>query len=270
MSNFTLREYRNEDIPALKKLWHEVFGDPESLVEKFFGLLGQVGSGHLAEVNGELAGAAYLLRGLDYVDGDELIPCGYIYAVASYEKFRGMGIGSALTKACAESAKQWHAKMLCTLPAEDSLYKWYEELIGVKPVLYRKERETECLPGLACRKASAAEYIEVREKLLEGSEHLSVSLHLAEFQRRLCEESGGALYLGEGFAGFGYLEEGIARIKELVCAEGVSQRAAVGAMGRMMGAARALWYEADSEGEPYIAAQGGNVSENCVWNFSFD
>lgn len=269
MSNFTLREYRNEDIPALKKLWHEVFGDPESLVEKFLALLGQVGSGHLAEVNGELAGAAYLLRGLDYVDGDELIPCGYIYAVASYEKFRGMGIGSALTKACAVSAEQWHAKMLCTLPAEDSLYKWYEELVGVKPVLYRKRSEISCTGAAECRKLSATEYLLERETRLAGKCRLSVSWHIMEFQRLLCEEYGGGLYMGEDFIGFGYVDGGAAQIKELICDEEKRIEAA-SAMAAAMGAEKAVLYEASEYGEPYIAADRDGLCSTCIWNVSFD
>jgi len=269
MSNFTLREYRSEDIPALVKLWHEVFGDPEELVEKFFGLLGQTGSGHIAEVDGELAGAAYLLRGLDYFGEDGLIPCGYIYAVASYEKFRGMGIGSALTKACAVSAKQWHAKMLCTLPAEDSLYAWYEELVGVRPALYRKKSEVPCTGSGVCKKLDTTEYLLEREKRLAGKCRLSVSWHIMEFQRLLCETYGGGLYAGDDFIGFGYMDEGTALIKELVC-EGEKRLAAAAAIGSAMGAETAILYETAESGEAYIAADMKGICPNCIWNVSFD
>jgi len=269
MSNFTLREYRNEDIPKLTRLWHEVFGDPESLIEKFFELLGQTGSGHIAEVDGELAGMAYLLRGLDYVGEGGLIPCGYIYAVASYEKFRGMGIGSALTRACAKSAKQWHAKMLCTLPAENSLYDWYEELVGVKPVLYRKKTELSCANGMGCKKLGATEYLLEREKRLAGKCRLSVSWQMMEFQRLLCEEYGGGLYMGEGFMGFGYVDGEQALIKELIC-EDEKRLEAAAAIGFAMGAERAILYEPSDSGEAYIAADRDGLCTNCIWNVSFD
>jgi len=269
MTEFKIREYRNEDIPALIKLWHQVFGDPESLIKEFFRLLPHTGTGHLAEVDGELAGAAYMLRGLDYVNGTELIPCGYVYAVATDRRFRGMGIGAALSKAAAHSAGQWHAKAVCTLPAEDSLYPWYEKLIGVKAALYRKRTELACAALLPCLKVSAADYLIRREDSLAGKPHLSVSLHNMDFQRLLCETYGGGLFMGDAFMGFGYKEEDCAIIKELICDDELKQSAAA-SIGFSMGAARAVLFEPSHEGEKYIALDTDGFAPDSVWNISFD
>jgi len=270
MSDFLLREYRDEDIPALVELWHRVFGDPESLIKGFFRLLPAMGAGHLAELDGQIVGAAYMLRGMDHVKGNKLTRCAYIYAVATDEAYRGRGIGAALTKAAAESAKQWQAQFISTLPAEDSLYKWYDELLGVKPVLYRTRRELESKAILPCRKVSASEYLIRREAILRNREHLSVSWHVAEFQRLLCEEYGGGLYLGDGFAGFAYLEEGKAMIKELVCENEDEKPLAASSIAAAMAAETAVLFEKSASGEPYIAADSALVSSECSWNMSFD
>lgn len=56
-----INEYRQEDIPSLKRLWTETFGDASELVDRFFELLPSMGTGLVADSGGELLGAAYLL-----------------------------------------------------------------------------------------------------------------------------------------------------------------------------------------------------------------
>ena len=45
MSDFELREYRRDDVPALSALWTECFGDGPGFTEKFFAALPGMGSG---------------------------------------------------------------------------------------------------------------------------------------------------------------------------------------------------------------------------------
>ena len=44
-----INEYRQEDIPSLKRLWTETFGDAPELVDRFFELLPSMGTGLVAE-----------------------------------------------------------------------------------------------------------------------------------------------------------------------------------------------------------------------------
>ena len=57
----SINEYRHEDVPSLKRLWAETFGDTPSLIDRFFELLPSMGTGLVAECGGELLGAAYVL-----------------------------------------------------------------------------------------------------------------------------------------------------------------------------------------------------------------
>ena len=50
MSAFEIREYKMWDVPAMRKLWHEVFGDPEELTEIFYLMLPDMGSAVVATV----------------------------------------------------------------------------------------------------------------------------------------------------------------------------------------------------------------------------
>ena len=123
---------------------------------------------------------------------------------------------------------------------------------------------------LCCRKVRASEYLVFREELLKNREHLSASWHVTEFQRLLCEEYGGGLFLGDDFAAFAYMEDGAALIKELVCKNEADKSAAAASVAYAMGAKKALLFENAAEGEAYIAVDRTIVSSDCVWNLSFD
>ena len=145
-----------------------------------------------------------------------------------------------------------------------------KSLIGTKPILFRKSYELSCpAEAPACRQVSAAEYLFERERLLSDRDRLSVSLQVMEFQRRLCLCYGGGLYVGEGFIGFGYMDEGRAIIKELVCHGEDTERAAA-AIARAMGAGELSYYLPAESGESYIAAKDIGLCTNCIWNVSFD
>lgn len=140
MTDMIVREYRPEDIPALSALWARVFGDSVALIGDFFRLLPDMGTGLAAEADGEIAGAAYIITGMELADcGNRPPVCGYIYAVAVEERFRGLGLGGRLTLAAAEKGRERGASIICTLPAESALYNWYEKLLGVQCALYRAE-----------------------------------------------------------------------------------------------------------------------------------
>lgn len=176
MSEFSIREYREEDIPALSLLWQNTFDDSEALIADFFRLLPGMGTGLTAVKDGIPRGAAYVISGMELVNPyGHTVPCGYIYAVAVDESCRGLGMGSALTRAAAEKGLELGAAFICTLPAGDSLYDWYNELIGVSCALCRKTELIKCFPFAEVAPISAAEYGVLREKLLCGREHLRLA-----------------------------------------------------------------------------------------------
>ena len=118
------REVRPDDRKALVSLWVRVFGDPPELVEAFLDLLPEMGTGVIEEENGALLGAAYLVDGFTLVAPDAAPEkCGYLYAVAVEEHARRKGIGARLSQAAAKIGRTRGAELICTLPAEHSLYR---------------------------------------------------------------------------------------------------------------------------------------------------
>lgn len=286
MSGLTLREYRAEDIPALKALWLACFDDTPRFADEFFAALPAIGGGVLAEADGVILGAAYTIDALELVSGGAVsAKVGYIYGVGVYEAARGQGIGAALDRAVYELSRARGADIVTTLPAEDSLYGWYEDILGVKTALYRESRIFDCAPrgeayALAVR-ISAAEYGSARESLLSDEPHIRLSPAALEFEEALLREYGGGLYAVKGGIAAGCMEDGCAVIKELLLpaagtvgfgAQSVDELTAQGAaaaVGAAMGAgAVTLLIPAESGGK-YISSDT-SLPAGCIWNLSFD
>ena len=273
MTEFTIREYEQADIPALTTLWAETFGDSERLIAAFFRLLPDMGNGIVAIREGQVIGAAYAVTGMELAGtGGKPPVCGYIYAVAVRKEHRRLGAGRALTLAAAELAKQRGAAILCTLPAESSLYAWYRDILGVDCALWRKEHSVPSAAFEPCRKLSASEYMLRRENMLTGKPHLRLSHPSLEFQRLLCEEYGGGLYAcGSGIAA-AYVDGARGILRELIGMDEEKKDRVAASIGAALGVDRVTVCEpaGPQEGRAYIAAPPGTVPPDCAWNLSFD
>lgn len=270
MADFILRETRAEDHAALSELWQRCFGDPPRLIENFFRFLPELGCGVTAMYQGRCVGAAYALTGLRLVTGQGAEKsCGYIYAVAVEETCRGMGMGGALSAAAAEAARKAGAEIICTLPAEDGLYGWYEKLIGVKCALRRTARQVKACTGESCLPISAAEYGDIRETLLGGKAHICFPKAYLEFQRELCTQYGGGFYRLHGGIAAAYREGDGVLIRELVLPCGTDRDSAAGALAGALGAKWALCFEPDPDGRSFIAADSP-LPPDCQWNLALD
>lgn len=286
MSGYTLREYRAEDIPALKALWLACFDDTPRFVDEFFAALPAIGGGVVAEGEGEILGAAYTIDALELVSGGAVAAkVGYIYGVGVYEAARGQGIGAALDRAVYGLSRARGAEIITTLPAEDSLYGWYEDILGVKAAFYRESRVYDCAARYeACAEAvriSTAEYGAARESMFSDTPHIRLSPAALEFEEALLSEYGGGLYAVGGGIAAGCMEDGRAVIKELLLpavgadvpgTQGARESAAQGAacaVGAAMGAGAVVLLTPAEHGEKYIAADAA-LPAGCIWNLSFD
>lgn len=93
---YNIREYTREDTSAMRSLWSDAFGDPSELIDFFFELLPSMGTGFVAELDGEIFGAAYVLDAFCICPGGETKKLAYIYAVSVDESAQGRGIGASL------------------------------------------------------------------------------------------------------------------------------------------------------------------------------
>ena len=263
-----IREYTPDNTGALRALWCGVFGDPPELVDCFFELLPSMGTGFVAEHDGELFGAAYVLDAFLHLPDSSTKKLAYIYAVAVEESARGQGIGAELTRACMRSAWEYSADICCTLPAEDSLYGWYESRFGLRAASRCSYETVEAgAETEGIRRLSADEYGFLREDLLKGTAHVGFYYGYLRFQEEIFTSSAGGFFEYGGGIACGYVENDTLYIKEAL-GDGPEF---IPALCSALGAHSAVIRRASQSGERYIAAyESRDFPPDTVWNLTLD
>ena len=211
-----IRPYRSSDREALVALWTSIFGVPRELVEGFYDLLPWMGSCAVAEEAGNILGMAHLIHGFTMMLPErDSIPCGYLYAVAVTEEARGRGLGAKLSSKAVELGKAQGAELFCTLPAEESLYSWYGEILDLNCRSIRSIFDADELPK-GCFLIGADQYGFLREEALWGRPHVELYNAAMQFQEMLCTAYGGGMYRYENVIFCATHEDGIWRIPECI------------------------------------------------------
>ena len=119
------------DVPGLKRLWKESFGDEDVYIDRFFERLYRQDNVLLEEKDGMLLGASFFLPGriLTKQGWQEIR---YVYALAVYPKYRGQKIA---TKLLDEAVKRYRTPLL-TEPADEGLAERFCEPYGFKRCFY--------------------------------------------------------------------------------------------------------------------------------------
>lgn len=266
----TVRHYRKEDIPAMRALWLRVFGESEAFLDAFFALLPDIGGAAVAtDEGGTLCGAAYALTGYELLSGGEAPHVGYVYAVAVDEGARGRGLGAALTKRAAAICREREAVIVATLPAEESLYAWYEKQIGARHLLRREKRSVPADSKVDIMKLTGTEYMLWRENMLRGRAHIHLSTPVLETQRALCEAYGGGLYASMDGIFAAYRDGERAILPEILCAQGLPDDTAASAAA-LLGCSEAVFFTPSAQGgERYVVADAA-LPAATVWNLTLD
>lgn len=271
MTEYLLREYRPEDRAALTALWRQVFGDPEDVIAAFFDALPALGIGAVAEAEGRPVGAAYVLDALALVDAQGLERrCGYLYAVAVDPGHRHQGLGASLSREAAALSLARGAEFICTLPAEASLYAWYEEILGLGCALHRKRFSVTARPAWPVERLCQEDYLARREALLAGVPHLRPAPAVMDFAGQFYSLFGGGLYACGGGLCATYVEDGHALIRELIAPAGVAAADVAAALCAALGCRGGQCFLPAAVGEPYLSAPAGVIPPDCIWNLSFD
>lgn len=121
------------DEPEMKRLWKAVFGDTDEFIDAFFDTLYSPGTACLALSDGKVVSAGYCLPGV-FAKGKS---CAYIYAVATWPEFRGLGAARRIVQALADIRFAEGADVIATLPASEALTGWYERALGMEPVFMK-------------------------------------------------------------------------------------------------------------------------------------
>lgn len=271
MTEYCIRAYRPGDRAALTALWRQVFGDPEAVIAAFFDALPAMGVGAVAVAEGRPVGAAYVLDALALVDArGQARRCGYLYAVAVATEHRHQGLGEGLSREAAALSRRRGTEFICTLPAEPSLYAWYEEILGLHCALHRKAYTITAKAGLPVERLCPEDYLARREALLTGTPHLRPSPAVMAFAGQFFTLFGGGLYAcGSGLCA-AYADGGKALIRELIVPAGVAAADVAASLCAALDCQEGQLLLPAMEGEPYLAAPAGVLPPDCVWNLSFD
>lgn len=161
-----------ENIPALKRLWRSVFGDPRRYIDYYFEELFSViriavardGRGRPVSMLSMLP--VSLRRDGERFDGH------YIYAAGTRRRCEGQGIMSGLLNfACEEAARQGD-RFSCLIPASEPLFGFYEKR-GYQTCFYRelvrypKEERQQSSASLAVDRPGGETFAQLRTAFVE-------------------------------------------------------------------------------------------------------
>lgn len=263
------REYKLRDLKEIKSLWLRCFNDTEEFVDGFFERLHDMGSCVVGEEGGRIVAMASVLCGQELQFGGSLRTpeCGYIYALAVDEHYRGKGLGESIAKAAYDLALKREAAIVCTLPADEKLYSFYEKTLGFKPVLFRERYEIDASDAEMTMELNATEYNMMREDLLRGSTYLRLSYFSMDFLSFLCKSYGGGLYAGMSGICACTVDGETCVISEIISQNPKDTAASVAAK---LGCKKAVYYMPSTAGQAFIASDSTAVPIDTLWNIAYE
>ncbi len=116
------RLMKPSDLEPLKSLWHEVFADPETFAET--AICQFAGQQNVFVCEEGAAPIAMLLAVPVSCKGEK---GAYLYGLATKEKWRGQGKMGALMEYAAEALTLRGCRFITLIPAEQSLFGYYEK-----------------------------------------------------------------------------------------------------------------------------------------------
>ena len=111
------------DIPALRAIWREAFGDGDAFLDGFFTTAYAPDRARVARLDGDIAGALYWF---DCECDNKKIA--YLYAVATAKSQRGKGVCTALMSDTHAHLKSLGYVGAILVPGETSLFDFYKRL----------------------------------------------------------------------------------------------------------------------------------------------
>ncbi len=198
MSKPVFRLTRAGDEPELRNIWSAAYDGDTACAELYFSQCYRPGQGIAAVVDGALCSAIYMMEGvvLTGFSGQEQSTV-YLYALGTPEEYRGMGLGGRTIWRSGAEAYLRGADAVCFLPASKSLAQWYSDILGTRSTFFRRTGlvlpEAE-MPSEKVFPLSGAQYLSLREQLLEGHPHAKLPQNMVNLQQRFCQLYDGGLY----------------------------------------------------------------------------
>jgi len=287
MSDYTLRMWQDGEQNALADLWTRCFGDDADYIRAFHERFLQKDRCVVAECDGQIVSAMYILDGgLLYPFRRNTLQFSYAYALATAPEYRGRGIGTAVFRRVCESIWASGVDAACVLPAEESLYPFYEnagaprQLCAVREAHFTRDMLRSITPT-RCIRTGALEYASMREAFLSTESHAEMTDDFCLWQEESCDRFGGGFFLLVGGLAVAEYDGKHCVIKELLAPSG-EEMAAIAAVAAFCPAEEytvrmpAFW-SGDGGGEVkrYMLAglhdePGFYVPDDLWWGFAFE
>jgi len=193
------------DLPALRALWKEAFGDSDAYLDAFEKAAFSPARCRCGRVEGGLVAALYWLD-CSY----QASRIAYLYAVATSRALRGRGLCSMLMEDTHRHLTVQGYKGAILVPGSESLFEFYGRL-GYKTCSYVREFTCAAAQSAAeLRRIGTAEYASLRRTLLP------VHGVIQEGENLSFLETQADLYAGDGFLLTAKCEDGVLHATELL------------------------------------------------------
>ncbi|MBE6972577.1 MAG: GNAT family N-acetyltransferase [Ruminococcaceae bacterium] len=195
-----LRTSHIEDGPRLRELWKLAFGDDDAYIDHFFTRYYAPERMLVLEEDGQVqAMTAWFDMPLVFANGTR-IAAAYLYAVATHPDCRGRGLAGQLLAFADDWLKEQGFDCVTTVPARPDLHVFFCRNGFVEAFALTQRQYSPNAAGMPAvlRAVGAEEYALLREGMLTGTDHVSYSRSALDYQRGVCQMSGGGLYrIGE-------------------------------------------------------------------------
>ncbi len=124
---FSVGHPKEEHIPVLKKLWADVFGDDEAVIDNFFNETAKYENIVCAFCDNEPVSVLYAVESAVFLKNKEY-KAYYIYSVCTHPNCRGNNLSARALEFLEKISNERGISYLFLVPAEESLFKMYEEL----------------------------------------------------------------------------------------------------------------------------------------------
>lgn len=202
------------DLPALKALWKQAFGDSDAEIDAFFTAVYPSAFGFCAEEDGRVIAMLYALP-VTLAEGEQTQKAAYLYAVATDEAFRKRGVCRSLMEYAERALQKRYLACLLLVPATETLAQYYETLGYTRQngcILQTLRVET---PKGRALPVSVMDYAGLRETMLFETAHVRYPKVLLDYEAGRAKlfrlELGGGIGCAAAF-----LQDGVAVVEELL------------------------------------------------------